>query len=710
MVRQHARHVLQQATTSDVSETTDVAHNGQEFLDVDLGRGEEGLSDGLGGIPGRGGGVFQTGGSNDAADEREAVGVDAVGAETEKDVAFNHGGLLGKHFFLGDGADGTACGVVVFALVHAGHFGGFTTNEGAAGLSAAFGDTLDKGGGVGEVELAAAVVVEEHEWSGALDDEVVDVHGDKVNAYGVVLLDGLGDGKLGADAVNGADENGGVGVAGGGEVEFTAEATDLGIGAGAGGACDGLLDLFDKVVTGLDGDAGLSVGHGGLGVGSSVAEGAVGDVLAEERAFEGDDVGCEGGVGGIDGGAEGVADGVDGDDTAAGGLELGAVQDGAGVEDGAAGGRGGDGHGSALGVGAWIAAGGEDDGGAELGLDGDVDVVEVAVGAGEHDFSEIGLGGEEGQDGLRFGVAKADVVFEDLGSVGGDHETGEEDAAEWLLLATHALEGGLEDLLVNLVGELLGGDVGGSVAAHAAGVGALVAVKDALVVLGEGERTERVAVAEGEDGEFVTKQQLFDDNFTASVAKGLVDHDLLKGFLGLILGLGQDDSLAGSETGGLDDNVVADAVDVGAGLVKVGEVLVRGRGDVVFLHKVLGVGLAALEAGGFLGGTEAGDARGAEEALDAIDEGLFGTGDDEVDSVGLGELDEGWEVGGRDGGDVLGLGEGGGAAVARDGVNGFDAGRLGEFPGEGVFAAAVANEEDLEVGHGDDGRRVGAES
>ena len=629
--------------------------------------------------------------------------MDAVGAETEEDVAFNHGGLLGQHIFLGDGADGTAGGIVVFALVHAGHFGGFATNEGAAGLTAAFGNTFNKGSGVGEVELAAAVVVEEHERGGALDDEVVDVHGDQVDADGVVLLDGLGDGELGADAVDGAHEDGGVGVSGGGEVQFTAEAADLGIRAGAGGAGDGLLDLFHEVVAGLDGDAGLGVGHGG-GFGGVVAECAVGNVLAEECAFEGDDIGGESGVGGIDGGAERVADGVDGDDTTAGGLELGAVEDGAGVEDGAASGRGGDGHGSALGVRTGVAASGEDDGSAELGLDGDVDVVEVAVGAREHDFSEIGLGGEEGEDGLRFGVAKADVVFEDLGAVGGDHETGEENAAEGLLLATHALEGGLEDLLVNLVGEFLGGDVGGCVAAHAAGVRALVAVEDALVVLGEGERAERVAIAEGEDAEFVAEEELFDDNFTTSVAKGLVDHDLLKGFLGLLLGLGEDNTLASSETGSLDDNVVVDAVDVGTGLVKVGEVLVRGRGDIVFLHEILGVGLATLETSSFLGRAEARDTRSAEEALNAIDEGLFGTGDDEVDSVGLGELDEGREVGGRDGGDVLGLGEGGRAAVAGNGEDGLDAGGLGEFPGEGVFAAAVANEEDLEVGHGDDRR------
>ena len=63
-------------------------------------------------------------------------------------------------------------------------------------------------------EGAAAVAVEEEEGVGALDDEVVDVHGDEVDADGVVFVHGVCDFELGADAIDGADEGWGGGVAG----------------------------------------------------------------------------------------------------------------------------------------------------------------------------------------------------------------------------------------------------------------------------------------------------------------------------------------------------------------------------------------------------------------------------------------------------------------------------------------------------------------
>ena len=54
--------------------------------------------------------------------------------------------------------------------------------------------------------MAAGVAVQEEEGLGALDDEVVDVHGDKVDANCVVDAHGVGDLELGADAVNGTDQ------------------------------------------------------------------------------------------------------------------------------------------------------------------------------------------------------------------------------------------------------------------------------------------------------------------------------------------------------------------------------------------------------------------------------------------------------------------------------------------------------------------------
>ena len=51
-------------------------------------------------------------------------------------------------------------------------------------------------------------VVEEEEGLGALDDEVVDIHGDEVDANGVVFVHFNGEVDLGANAVSAGDEDG----------------------------------------------------------------------------------------------------------------------------------------------------------------------------------------------------------------------------------------------------------------------------------------------------------------------------------------------------------------------------------------------------------------------------------------------------------------------------------------------------------------------
>lgn len=92
----------------------------------------------------------------------------------------------------------------------------------------------------------------------------------------------------------------------------------------------------------------------------------------------------------------------------------------------------------------------------------------------------------------------------------------------------------------------------------------------------------------------------------------------------------------------------------------------------------------------------------------AGDKRRFGPRDEEIDIVLPSELGERGEVFLRDVGNVLGdCGGGGGggggreqrgAAVAGADVDVRDEGGLGEFPREGVFAAAVAHEEDAEGG------------
>ena len=107
-----------------------------------------------------------------------------------------------------DGADGEAGEIVVAVGIHAGHLGGLAADQRAAGLAAALGDAGDdRASPRRDLELAGGEIVEEEQRLGALHDEVVDAHGDEVDADRVVLAGVDRELELGADAVGGRDQD-----------------------------------------------------------------------------------------------------------------------------------------------------------------------------------------------------------------------------------------------------------------------------------------------------------------------------------------------------------------------------------------------------------------------------------------------------------------------------------------------------------------------
>ena len=69
------------------------------------------------------------------------------------------------------------------------------------------GDAGDDGGDPLGHDLAGGDVVGHEQRLGAADDDVVDDHADEVEADGVVAVEGLGDGDLGAHAVGARGEH-----------------------------------------------------------------------------------------------------------------------------------------------------------------------------------------------------------------------------------------------------------------------------------------------------------------------------------------------------------------------------------------------------------------------------------------------------------------------------------------------------------------------
>ena len=118
------------------------------------------------------------------AGQRVAVGAQAGRRQADQHVA-GADVLAGDELVALDHADGEADEVELARVHGAGVLGHLAADERAAGLAAALGHALDELLDVVGVELADRDVVEEEQRLGALADEVVDAHGDEVDADGV---------------------------------------------------------------------------------------------------------------------------------------------------------------------------------------------------------------------------------------------------------------------------------------------------------------------------------------------------------------------------------------------------------------------------------------------------------------------------------------------------------------------------------------------
>ena len=104
-------------------------------------------------------------------------------------------------------ADREAGEVVVAAVIEARHLGRLAADQRAAGLRQPSAMPATIAAPCVRIELAGGEIVEEEQRLGALHDEVVDAHGDEVDADRVVDAGLDGDLELGADAVIGGDQD-----------------------------------------------------------------------------------------------------------------------------------------------------------------------------------------------------------------------------------------------------------------------------------------------------------------------------------------------------------------------------------------------------------------------------------------------------------------------------------------------------------------------
>ena len=247
--------------------------------------------------------------------------------------------------------------------------------------------------------------------------------------------------------------------------------------------------------------------------------------------------------------------------------------------------------------------------------------------------------------------------------------------------AAERLDRGADDLVDRALLQFGRQHRSGAVGAHAAGVGAGIAVADALVILCAAEGDDGLPVAQHEQAGFLALQELLDHGIAADPAPG--DQRVERGF-GLVPGLRDRHALAGGEAVVLDDYRIAEFVERGACAVARSDAGVARGGDAEPRAQILGEALGAFQLRCIAAGAEYGDAHRADVVRKPVDQRRFGPDDDEFDRVAQAEIDHAaviLRVQRRE------FGIGRGARIAGRGVELFEPRRLRQPPCQRMFTA-----------------------
>ena len=212
------------------------------------------------------------------------------------------------------------------------------------------------------------------------------------------------------------------------------------------------------------------------------------------------------------------------------------------------------------------------------------------------------------------------------------------------------------------------------------------------MVLRGRHREDVFAVDHDDEGGFFAVEVVFDHDAGARVPEFMAFEHHVDRFVGGVFRHRDDDALPGGEAVGLHHDRSALLRDVFVRGGGIGEAFVVGGGNAVALHESLGEVLGAFELRRGARGPEDAKTPGAELVHDPGGERRFGTDEREGDAFAFGEVGELIEI--RDG-EVFKAFRHGRPGIARGDEHLFHAGTLRQAPGEGVFTAAVADNEKL---------------
>ena len=271
------------------------------------------------------------------------------------------------------------------------------------------------------------------------------------------------------------------------------------------------------------------------------------------------------------------------------------------------------------------------------------------------------------------GSPKRQLNSSTRGPVLGEHEAGVEEALERSPPGGQLAENWQVDSLHESL-RLLLEPRDGRIASHPSRVRAPVVVEQTLEILRRGKRERVRAVAEREERDLATDEKLLDDDTPPESPRSG------QGGGELLLALADEDALSRRQPVGLDH----------ARCSRLSE-LISGRHP-GGLQDLLGEGLRALDAG--CSGARSEDRRPGDSELvgEPGHERCLGADHDEVDRKAPGEAQQRLAVVCLDG--VTGS-ERGNAGISGGGVQLVEVRAAGDPPGERVFAAAAADDEDV---------------
>ena len=187
---------------------------------------------------------------------------------------------------------------------------------------------------------------------------------------------------------------------------------------------------------------------------------------------------------------------------------------------------------------------------------------------------------------LAFGITETDVVFNQFRPLGGEYQSGVKHTAIGATFGLHRRKGGLNNAIQDSFAQ--GGSHEGRwrITAHAACIGAVVAIIQTFMILCAGQGQNLLAVAEDKKTDLFAVHKVFDHDLCTRRPKGRTIKGLFNRIQGRVLGHGDRNALPPGQTIGLDHNrrtLCTNPVPRFVQIVKAG---IAGGGDTVFLAQV----------------------------------------------------------------------------------------------------------------------------